>query len=51
MVHMALSCRSHEDKVDDGWVDVTGCIGPFYPYFIIFVVLGTMDILVFWMDI
>jgi hypothetical protein len=51
MMHMALSCRSHEDKVDDGWVDVMGCIRLFYPYFIIFVVLVPMDILVFWMSI
>jgi hypothetical protein len=31
VVHMAPSQRSREDQVEDGWVDTTGCIGPFYP--------------------
>jgi hypothetical protein len=40
MVHMVSSRRLHGDEAQDGWVDATGCIGPFYPNFVIFVVLG-----------
>jgi hypothetical protein len=40
MVHVALSWRSREDEAEDGLVDVLGCIGLFYPNFVIFVVLG-----------
>jgi hypothetical protein len=46
MVHVALSWRSRGDKVKDGRVDTTGCIGLFYPFFAIFVVLGHNDSLV-----
>jgi hypothetical protein len=35
--------------VEDGWVNATGCVGSFYPNFAIFYVLGTSDILVFWL--
>jgi hypothetical protein len=48
---VASSCRLHEDEVKDGWVDVAGCIGPFYPYFAIFVVVGPRGISVFWMSL
>jgi hypothetical protein len=37
----------HRVKAEDGWVDATGYIGPFYPYFVVFIVLGTRGILVF----
>jgi hypothetical protein len=47
MVHVAPSWRSHEDQVKDGWVDAMGCVGPCYPYFAIFHVLGHRGILVF----
>jgi hypothetical protein len=40
MVHMTSSQRLHADEVKDGRVDVTGCIGLFYPNFVIFFVLG-----------
>jgi hypothetical protein len=47
VVYVAPSWRSREDQVEDGCVDAIGCIGPFYPNFVIFYVLGPMDILVF----
>jgi hypothetical protein len=47
MVYVAQSRRSREDEVNDGQVDATGCVGPCYPYFIIFYVLGTRGILTF----
>jgi hypothetical protein len=40
MVHMASSQRLHGDEAEDERVDVIGCIGLFYPNFIIFIVLG-----------
>jgi hypothetical protein len=39
MVHVASSQRSRGDEAKDGWIDVMGCIGPFYPNFVIFIVL------------
>jgi hypothetical protein len=51
VVHVASSWRSREDEVEDGWVDVMGCIGLFYPNFTIFVVLGPRGILVFWLGL
>jgi hypothetical protein len=36
-----------EVAVEDGWVDVTGCIGPRYHFFDVFIVLGIMSSLVF----
>jgi hypothetical protein len=47
VVHVASSRRSREDEIKDGRVDAMGCIGPFYPYFIVFIVLGPRVILVF----
>jgi hypothetical protein len=47
MVHTTSSRRSHEDKAEDGWVDVIGCIRLFYPYFAVFIVLSHRDILIF----
>jgi hypothetical protein len=46
MVHVASSRRSREDEAEDERVDVTGCIGLFYPNFAIFIVLGHKDSLV-----
>jgi hypothetical protein len=51
VVHVASSQRSHKDEAEDGQVDATGYIGPFYPYFVVFVVLSPRSILVFWMDL
>jgi hypothetical protein len=47
MVHVTSSRMSHEDEVEDGRVDATGCIAVFYPYFVIFIVLRPRGILVF----
>jgi hypothetical protein len=47
MVHMTSSWRLHSTEGEDGWVDVMSCVGPFYPNFIIFYVLGHRSILVF----
>jgi hypothetical protein len=44
---MAPSQRSCEDQVEDGRVDVTGCVRTWYPYFTVFYVLGTRGIVVF----
>jgi hypothetical protein len=41
-----ISQRWRWSQVEDGWVDVTGCTGPFYPTFAVFNVLGTRGIIV-----
>jgi hypothetical protein len=51
VVHVASPRRSREDEAEDRRVDVTGCIKLFYPYFVIFIVLGARGILVFWMSL
>jgi hypothetical protein len=40
MVHVTSSWRSRGDEAEDEWVDAMGYIGPFYPNFAVFVVLG-----------
>jgi hypothetical protein len=40
VVHVASSWRLRRVKAEDGWVDAMGCVGPFYPNFAIFLVLG-----------
>jgi hypothetical protein len=47
MVYMTSSQRSRGDEAEDGGVDVTGCIGLFYPNFVVSTVLDTRCILVF----
>jgi hypothetical protein len=47
VVHVAPSRRLRRDQVEDGRVNATGCIGPYYPCFAIFHVLGPRDIIVF----
>jgi hypothetical protein len=47
MVHVASSWRLHRVKGKDGWIDVMACVGPFYPNFVVFYVLGLTGILVF----
>jgi hypothetical protein len=47
---VAPSRRSCVDQIDDGWVDAMGCVGPYYPYFTIFIILypsGIVVLLVF----
>jgi hypothetical protein len=47
MMHMASSQMLRRVEAEDGRVDATVCIGPYYPNFVIFIVLGFKDILVF----
>jgi hypothetical protein len=48
LVHVVSLQWLRQEKAEDGWVDATGCIGPFYPKIIVFVVLGHMGIVVFY---
>jgi hypothetical protein len=41
------SRRLRRNQVEDGWIDAMGCIRPYYPYFDVFYVLGSRDIIVF----
>jgi hypothetical protein len=45
-VHVAPSRRLRRRQVENGWVDVTGCVGPYYPTFTVFNVLGSRGIIV-----
>jgi hypothetical protein len=47
MVHMASLRRSHGDEVEDERVDAMGCIGLFYPNFVVSSALVLRGILVF----
>jgi hypothetical protein len=49
MVHVASSRMSRGSEAEDGLIDAMGCIRLLYPYFVIFVVLGLVGILVFWL--
>jgi hypothetical protein len=44
---VASSQRLHRDQVEDGRVDATGYVGPFYPKIDVFIVLGPRGNLVF----
>jgi hypothetical protein len=33
VVHVASSRRSRGVRVEDGWVNATGCVRTYYPYF------------------
>jgi hypothetical protein len=46
VVHVAPSRRLHQRQVEDERIDVTDCVGPCYPTFTVFNVLGTKDIVV-----
>jgi hypothetical protein len=46
VVHVAPSWRLRRSQVVDGRVDVMSCIGPFYPTFTVFNVLGHRGIVV-----
>jgi hypothetical protein len=45
-VHVAPSQRLRRRQVEDWWVNVTGCVGPCYPTFAVFNVLGPRGIVV-----
>jgi hypothetical protein len=47
MMHVASSQRLCQTKAENGWIDVTDCIGPFYPNFAVFIVFGPSGILCF----
>jgi hypothetical protein len=47
VVHMAPSWRLCQDQVEDGRVDAMGCVGPYYPCFVIFHVLDRRGVVVF----
>jgi hypothetical protein len=49
VVHVAPLQMLRRDQVEDGWVDATGCVGSYYPYFIVFYVLGIRGIIVFYL--
>jgi hypothetical protein len=46
VMHVAPSRRLHRVEVKDRWVDATGCVGPCYPCFAIFILLGPRGIVV-----
>jgi hypothetical protein len=47
VVHVASSQRLRRVEVEDGWVDATGCVGPFCTKIVVFYVLGPRGNLVF----
>jgi hypothetical protein len=47
LVYVALSRRSRGIENEDGCVNVMGCVRPFYPKIIIFIILGLKGIIVF----
>jgi hypothetical protein len=47
VLHVAPSWMLDEDQVEDGRVDATSCVRPFYSNFVVFYVLGSRGILVF----
>jgi hypothetical protein len=38
---VAPSRRLRQRQVEDGWIDAMGCVGPYYPTFAVFNVLGS----------
>jgi hypothetical protein len=44
---VALSQRSHRVEAEDGPIDATGCIRPFYHKIVVFIVLVSRGNLVF----
>jgi hypothetical protein len=46
VVHVAPSRRLRQDQVEDGRVDMMGYVGPCYPYFAVFYVLGPRGIVI-----
>jgi hypothetical protein len=51
VVHVASSRRVRREEAEDGWVNIMGCVGSFYPKITISSVLDAMDIVVFCLDL
>jgi hypothetical protein len=51
MVNVASSRMLCRVEVQDRRGDAMGCIGPFYPNFTIFIVLGPSGVLVFYLGL
>jgi hypothetical protein len=51
MMHVASMWRLHRVETEDGRVNATGCVGPFYPNFDVFIVLDPRSILVCWLGL
>jgi hypothetical protein len=49
VVHVAPTRRSREEQVEDGQVDTTDFIRPFYLKIDVFFILGHMTVLVFYL--
>jgi hypothetical protein len=47
MVYVASLRRSRGVQTEDGRVDATGYVRPFYPKIAVFIVLGPKDIVIF----
>jgi hypothetical protein len=47
VVHVPSSWQLRQEDAEDGRVDATGCVGPFFPKIIVFSILGSSDIVVF----
>jgi hypothetical protein len=47
VVHVTPSRRLRRGQVEDGRINATGYVGPCYPCFIVFFILGHMGIVVF----
>jgi hypothetical protein len=47
MVHVSSLWRMCRDQVEDGRIDATSYVRPYYPYLAIFIVLSPMGSLVF----
>jgi hypothetical protein len=48
VVHVAPSRKSCEDEAEDGRVNMTSYVRPYYRYFVVFIVLSPRGILVFY---
>jgi hypothetical protein len=46
VVHVAPSQKLCRRQAEDEWVDATGCVGPCYPCFTIFFLLGPRGVVV-----
>jgi hypothetical protein len=47
VVHVTLSRRLRREEAEDGWINATGCVGPFYPKIVVSSVLGSRGTVVF----
>jgi hypothetical protein len=46
VVHIAPLRRLHQSQVEDGRIDAMDCVGPCYPYFVVFILLDLRSIVV-----